>query len=221
MRTIAVDGIDAGADYADRGAVLTPAVTVDHDGGRLYVVAANRLLVAEVDLASGAVAYHSLGAAASKGNIAVWWRHAVWAGDGRIAVTGDHWPRPGRRGLPDGPVPFGVRMIDTRTWTISTLDPRPDTMHVAGSTVLAAGTRWFDRGRNSRSTGLLGFDDAGRRAFRRFPGRPVVLLGSRGELGYFWVRRTRTTHIIDLADGRTLDTIRGGRRAPFLVSPTP
>jgi len=225
IRTIKVDGIKAGAEYAEpsdpAGQILTPAVTVDHETGRLYVVAARGLLVAEVDLASGAVDYHSLGASASKGNVGVWWRHAVWAGDGRIAVTGDHWPRPRGRRVPDGPVPFGVRVIDTSTWTIATLDPRPDSIHVAGDTVLAAGTRYFDAGRRTESTGLLAFDDAGRRAYTRFRGRWVVLLGSRGGLGYVWVRRTRTAHVIDIASGRTLNTIRGGRRAPFLLSPTP
>jgi hypothetical protein len=40
-----------------------------------------------VDLASGIVSYHSLGAGASKGNVDIWWRTAAWAGDGRIAVT--------------------------------------------------------------------------------------------------------------------------------------
>ena len=220
VRTITVDGIEAGAKYdGESGRVLTPAVTVDREAGRLYVVAARRLLVAEVDLASGAVAYHSLGASASKGNAAVWWRQAVWAGDGRIALTGDHWPRPRRRGLSDGPVPFGVRMIDTRSWTISTFDRRPDTMHVTGDTVLAAGTRWFDAGRNPKSTGLLAFDHAGKRVFTRFRGRQVVLLGGRGNLGYVWVRRTRTAHVIDLDSGRTVNEIRTGKRVPFLLSP--
>ena len=222
VRTITLDGIEAGSHYADRGGrVLTPAVTVDQEGGRMFVVAARGLLVAEVDLASGAVAYHSLGASASKGNVDVWWRHAVWAGDGRIAVTGDHWAPVRGRGAYDGPVPFGVRIIDTSAWTIATLDPRPDTIHVAGDTVLAVGTRWFDAGRHPKSTGLLAFDDREQRAFTRFRGRPVVLLGSRGALGYVWVRRTRTAHVIDLRDGRTLHTLRTGRRAPFLVSPAP
>jgi hypothetical protein len=224
IRTIVVDGIKAGAEYAEPdaeppGQVLTPAITVDHEANRLYVVAARGLLVAEVDLASGAVDYHSLGASASKGNVDVWWRHAVWAGDGRIAVTGDHWPSPQGRRLPDGPVPFGIRMIDTRTWTIATLDPRPDSMHVAADTVLASGTRFFDGGQRTESTGLLAFDETGRRAFTRFRGRPVTLLGSRGTLGYVWIRRTRTAHVIDMADGRTLNTIRTGRRVPFLLSP--
>jgi hypothetical protein len=222
VRTIKLDGIQAGAEYAEpSGQVLTPAITVDHETGRLYVVAARGLLVAEVDLASSAVDYHSLGASASKGDIGVWWRHAAWAGDGRIAVTGDHWPPIRGRRAPDGPVPFGIRMIDTGTWTIETLDARPDSMHVAGETVLASGTRWFDAGRHSESTGLLAFHNTGGRAFTRFRGQQVVLLGSRGSLGYVWVRRTRTAHVIDMRDGRTVNTIRTGRRVPFLLSPSP
>jgi hypothetical protein len=220
IRTITVEGIEAGARYADRGGrVLTPGVAVDREGGRLFAVAARGLLVAEVDLASGAVDYHSLGASASKGNADIWWRHAVCAGDGRLAVTGDHWPAVRGRGPSNGPVPFGLRMIDTSTWTIETLDSRTDAMHVAGDTVLASGTRWFDNGRRSESTGLLAFDEAGRRAFTRFRGRPVTLLGSRGRLGYVWIRRTRTAHVIDLDDGRTLNEIHTGNRIPFLLSP--
>jgi hypothetical protein len=225
IRRIELGGIEAGADYAEPpdppGQILTPAVTVEHETGRLYVVAARGLLVAEVDLASGAVDYHSLGASASKGNVGVWWRHAVWAGDGRIAVTGTTWPPVRGRRAPSGPVPFGIRMIDTSNWTIKTLDPRPDSIHVGGDTVLASGTRWFGSGRRSESTGLLAFDDAGKRAFTRFRGRQVAVLGSRGSLGYVWVRRTRTAHVIDLADGHTIRKVRSGRRPPFLLSPTP
>ena len=231
VRTIALDGIRAGSDYDDGGEVLTPAVTVDPDGGRLYVVAARGTLAAEVELATGAVAYHALApsaasgafgssllAHAAKGNVEVWWRQAVWAGDGRIALTGDHWPRPRGR-LSDGPIPLGVRILDTRTWTVATLDPRPDTMHVAGGMVLAAGTRYFDAGERTESTGLLAFDSSGHRAWTRFRRRPVALLGSRGPLAYAWTRRTRTAFVLDLATGRTLHTIGTGRRIPFLLSP--
>ena len=45
------------------------------------------------------------------------------------------------------------------------------------------------------------------------------LLGNRGELGYVWVRRTRTAHVIALDSGRTVNSIRTGRRVPFLLSP--
>ena len=220
LRIVELEGIEAGADYEEPGArALTPAVTADPESGRVYALAARGRLVAEVDLASGAVSYHSLGAGAAKGNADVWWRTAIWAGDGRIAVTGDRWvsERDGR--LPGGPVPFGARIVDTRTWSMATLDPRPDSLQVAGDTVLAAGTRRFAGGRGSESTGLLAFDRDGRRIFTRFRGLPVVLLGSRGELGYVWIRRRRTAHVIDLDRGRTLHTIRTGRRVPFLLSP--
>ena len=247
VRTIALDGIWAGSNYDDGGEVLTPAVTADPDGGRLYVVAARGTLVAEVELATGAVTYHaidargasdafggslrvgakggtaggafagSLRAHAAKGNVDVWSRQAVWAGDGRIALTGNHWPRPRGRVF-DGPIPLGVRMLDTRSWTVATLDPRPDTMHVAGGMVLAAGTRYFDAGERTKSTGLLAFDSSGRRAWTRFRGRPVALLGSRGGLAYAWTRRTRTAYVLELATGRTLHSIGTGQRIPFLLS---
>jgi hypothetical protein len=90
---------------------------------------------------------------------------------------------------------------------------------VAGDVVLASGTRFFGGRRPSRSTGLLAFDRAGRPAYTRFRGELTGLLGSRGELGYVWVRRTRRTHVIDLESGRTLRTIRTGPRAPNLLSP--
>ena len=220
IRTITLDGIQAGGDYAESGGrVLTPGITVDPDGGRLYVVAARGLLVAELDVASGAVSYHALGASAAKGNLDVWWRTAAWAGDGRIAVTGDHWPPVGNRRPPRLPVPFGIRIVDTGNWSIATLDPRPDSMHVADGKVLSVGTQWFYGGRRPKSTGLLAFDRSGGHAFTRFRGRQVVLLGSRGDLGYAWVRRTRTAHVLDLHSGRTLHTIDTGRRAPSLLSP--
>ncbi len=225
VRTIPVDGIKAGAEYAEAsdpaGQVLTPAVTVDPETGRLYLVAARGLLAAEVDLASGTVTYHSLGASSSKGNAGVWWRNAAWAGDGRIAVTGDHWPAIRGSRVPAGPVPvpFGLRMIDTSDWSIATLDARTDSMHVGDGAVLASGTRSFRAARRTESTGLLAFDDAGRRAYTRFRGRPVALLGSRGSLGYVWIRRTRTAHVIDLDSGRTVNTLRTGRRTPWLLSP--
>jgi hypothetical protein len=219
-RAIKLDGTPAGGNEDEPGGrYLKPGIAVDHEGGRLFVVAARGLLVAEVGLASGEVTYHSLGASAAKGNVDVWWREAAWAGNGRIAVSGEHF-RPGREGRPPpGPVPFGVRVIDTSDWSITTLDPRPSVMHVAGDTVLAYGTRWFDGGRRSESTGLLGFDSTGHRAFVRFRGKEIATLGSRGRLVYAWVRRTRTLHVIDRRDGRTLNEVHTSRRIPFLLTP--
>jgi len=80
------------------------------------------------------------------------------------------------------------------------------------------GTRYLKPGR-TKSTGLLAFDESGGRAWKRFRGRPVALLGSRGSLVYAWVRRERTAYVLDRDSGRTLHTIRTGKRIPFLLSP--
>jgi hypothetical protein len=219
-RTVEVEGIPAGGNEGERDArYLNPGIAVDPEGSRMLVVAARGLLVAEVALASGEITYHPLGAAASKGDVDMWWREAAWVGNGRIAVSGEHFrPSRGRR-VPDGPAPFGVRLIDTSDWSITTLDARSSVMHVAGDTVLAYGTRWFDGGRRSESTGLLAFHGDGRRAFVRFRGRDIATVGSRGHLLYAWVRRTRTLHVIDLRDGRTVNEVHTSRRIPFLLTP--
>ena len=221
LRTVVLDRVLAGGEDSEpAGRQLTPGIAVDPGSGRLYVVAARGLLVAEIDPVSGAVTYHSLGASASKGNIDVWWRDAHWAGEGRIAVTGERFPPIGKRRRPRAAVPFGARLIDTRDWTIRTLDPRPNTLQTAGTTLLAHGTRWFPSGRRPERSGLLGFDSAGRRLFSRFRDRDVVICGTRGRLAYVWVRQAKTVHVIDVRNGHTLRRV-SERRPPFLVTATP
>jgi hypothetical protein len=220
LRRIRVDGIEAGGTEGRRRArFVKPALAVDHDGGRLFVVAADERKAAEVDLDSGAVSYHSLGASSAKGNVDMSLRYAEWLGDGRIAVTGENRrPARGRRPAPPPPVAFGARVIDTEDWSMETLDRRPFAVHAAGETLLAYGTRWFARGRPPKHTGLLAFDTAGERAFTRFRGRDIALLGSRGEVAYVWVRRARRVHVIGLSDGRTIRTVRTNRWPPSLVN---
>jgi hypothetical protein len=226
-RTVELEGIEAGgADREPHGEELIPGITADPDAGRLYAIAARRLLVAEIELGSGAVSYHALAApagssklaTAAKGNIDMWWRQAAWVGDGRFAVTGEHYP-PARRNRPPRRVPFGVRLVDTRDWSITTLDARPDVMRVAGGTLLATGTRWFYDGRPPKSTGLLAFDAQGRRLFTRFRDRDATVAGTRGDLAYVWVRRTHTVHVIDVRDGHTVKEVRTLRHVPFLLTP--
>jgi hypothetical protein len=219
LRRIRVDGIQSGGTEGERRArFVKPALAVDHDGGRLFVVAADELEAAEVNLASGAVSYHSLGASSSKGNVDMSLRYAEWLGDGRIAVTGEN-RRPGRgRRPPPPPVAFGARVIDTERWSIETLDRRPFAVHAARHTLLAYGTRWFRGNRPPKHTGLLAFDVAGRRAFTRFRRMDISLLGSRGDVAYVWVRRARRVHLIDLRDGHTIREVRTARWPPSLVN---
>jgi hypothetical protein len=116
-------------------------------------------------------------------------------------------------------VPFGVRLIDTGDWSVTTLDSRPSLIHVSGHTVLAYGTRWFSGRRPPESTGLLAFDSTGRRAFVRFRGQDIAALGTRGRLAYVWVRPSRTLHVIDLRGGRSVNEVHTARHIPFLLTP--
>lgn len=230
LRTIDVTRIRAGGNEGRRrgGRFRSPGLTVDPDAGAAYVVAAGPMLVARIDLASGAVEYNELDAVgpagpavAAKGSVAAWWRHATWLGDGRIAVTGHYEPpfRPGRRLQPLRP--FGVRLIDTRDWTIRVLHPDAFLIHRAGERLLANGTVWRPGGEPATSTGLLAFDMRGQRAFTRFRGSDLSVLGSHGRLAYVWVRPTRMLHVLDLRSGDSLRRERvGPARVPFLFSAT-
>jgi hypothetical protein len=231
MRTIEVARIRAGGNEGRRrgGRFRLPGLTVDPVAGAAYLVAAGPMLGARIDLASGAIEYHELKAVgparravAAKGSVAAWWRQASWLGDGRIAVTGHYEPplRPGRRLRPANR-PFGVRLIDTGDWTIRTLHPDAFLMHRAGNRLLANGTTWHAGWTRSTSTGLLAFDMRGQRAFTRFRGADVSVLGSHGRLAYVWVRPTRMLHVLDLRSGDSLRRQRvGPARVPFLFSAT-
>ncbi len=221
VRTIRVRGIDAGANYgARRGKVLTPAVTVDPATGRLYVVAADELVVAEVDLTTGTVSHHSLGATRVEGQHAR--LVAARAVGRRRADRRDRRPLASRSPGPAGaPWAGPVRRPPDRHGRLVDRHARPASGHDA---------RGRRRGPRVRHTILrrpaaepehraARLRRAGRRAYTRFRGELTGLLGSRGELGYVWVRRTRRTHVIDLDSGRTLRTIRTGPRAPNLLSP--
>lgn len=219
LRTFPLASIRAGGGFGRAGRYRAPALTVDPEGGLAYVFAAGPMLAARIDLTSGSVDYHRLRAGgsasratAAKGSVAAWWRTAIWLGDGRIALTGHYEPpfRPGRRRQPTIR-PFGVRLVDTRDWTIQALHPDPFLMYLAGDRLLALGTR----------TGMLAFDTRGRPAFTRFRGADVSVLGSHGRLAYVWVRPNRRLHVLDLQSGRSLRSERvGPGRLPFLFSAT-
>jgi hypothetical protein len=205
LRRIRLDRIESGGN---RRVWLRPALAVDPSGGRAYVVAPREPLVAEVDLASGAVAYHPLGASAAKGTEEAWYRDAEWTVGGQLAITGDHMPRPLRNGRPAaGPVPYGLRLVDPRDWSIRTLSRRTNVLNSAGTHLLANGTTWNAGWRKSQSTGLVAFDLSGRPAFDRFARKDVAVLGDHGPYAYVWVRPDRMLHVLELRTGRTLNRI--------------
>lgn len=142
VRSVVLNRIRAGveADTATGGKLRRasdPGLAVDPDG-RAYVVAGDAP-VAEVDLATMTVNYHDLGEPVSLlGRLRSWLepevqadarlngplRSARWLGRGMVAVSGTN----GRFSVhSDGTiegryVPAGLQLIDTKTWSVQTLD---------------------------------------------------------------------------------------------------
>ena len=160
-----------------------PGLAVDAAGDKAYVIAPDGSAV-KVDLATLAVSHHHLThqrsllarldnwlqpSANAKGDSGPI-RHAQWLGDGLLLVAGSNMHD--TRTLASDP--SGLELVDTRSWTAQTIDPRADSFAVADGLLLATGTRW--RG-NTNPTGM-GLAAYGRDAKRRFallPGRDVWL----------------------------------------------
>lgn len=212
VRSVRLDRIEAGQGRGDdgRGRVRHPALAVDRRGNRAFVVAADRELVAEVDLRSRSVAYHDLlepRAAAKGGPTESFARSAHWLGAGTLAVSGEDLPasdKPSRA----QPIPHGLRLVDTRTWTSRTIDPEAQTFDVAGRLLLAR--RWYaEQGRPPM--GVAAYDFTGKPRWRRFAGSNALVWAPGGRRVYVDVgdHGERRTHVVDLSTGRTV------RRLPY------
>ena len=206
VRSVPLDRIEAGqGQYGGRRRIRYPGLAVDRRGNRAFVVAAEHDLVAEIHLRSRRVVYHDLGAPPAKvaGDPSVdSSRTARWLGAGTLAVSGTDLPasEARRRG---SPLPYGLKLVDTRTWTTRTVDPQAQTFDVAGTLLLA--TRWYTE-QGLSPMGVAAYDREGEPRWRRFagsnarvwvPGGPRIYVdvGDHGE---------RRTHVIDLSDGRTI-----------------
>lgn len=180
---------------------VRPGLAVDSAGRRAFVVPAAGP-VAEVSLDTLAVAYHDLHEPVSfLGRLAAWLqpaaqakelpgtsRTAVWLSDGKLAVTGID----GREER------AGLALVDTRTWSIRTLDEGVDSFAVAQRRIVATGPR----------VGLVVFDLGGQLLYRRFAGRTSwVELIHRGRI-YVQVQGEPRMRVLELATGNQL-----GRRA--------
>jgi hypothetical protein len=84
------------------------------------------------------------------------WRAACWLGDGRLAVWGSE-----SRGLGDDPAeqrfeqrPSGLKLIDTRTWTVRTLHPTATDASWQGGRLLAFGSTWDHETKREVGVGL-------------------------------------------------------------------
>jgi hypothetical protein len=221
-RTVELGGLQVGLD-PNRGEVgleLTPGLAFDGDGERAFVVPPEGP-IAEVDLVEMAVTYrrpaasllHDVASALvvpASAKLGEWARvRAAWLGDGLLAVSGD------RGSTMDLDVrAAGVSIVDTRDWTVCTLDPRPTHVTVSGGALLAWGGADFGE---FGGTGLIGYDLTDGSRWHRF-GRQYIDVQIYGPYVYpinswhGW--RVRT---LDVETGNMLSRYRG---RPPTVLPT-
>lgn len=157
-----------------RCASSQPGITLDPSGRRVFVAGTDGLL-AEVELATLAVSYRSLGAAASPASDVCLYssRSARWLGDGLIAVSGfDRYTfttggRPHMRWEP-----AGLRLVDARDWTTRVLDRDADTFRFAERQLIATGSRWDTSvSRNATGMGVAAYTLVGAERFHLFEGK--------------------------------------------------
>jgi hypothetical protein len=204
-------------------------LAVDRAGGRAFVVGAGAP-IAEVDLATLRVAYHGLSQPVSLlRRLAGWFvpaaeaklvngplREACWLGDGVLAVWGFEVKVGARSEVED--TPSGLKLVDTRGWTVRQVHPEATMVRWRGGRLLAFGVRWYDQQRPG-GIGLTVFGPGDRRPLRFFKDRPVHEVHVHGDLAYAvdWGSDTRKSEVavVDLRAGRVLTTV--GGTPPYLL----
>jgi hypothetical protein len=200
---------------------VEPALAVSRSGRRAYVVAADARVVAEIDLHRWRVAYHEVSEPVSamrrlldlveppahaKEPVDSQVRFAEVLANGAIAVTGED-TRATDPPHEAPPIPWGLRLIDPRTWTMTTVDKQSQDFTAAGGTVLAR--RWSMGGDGAGAIGVRAYDTAGTRLWSRFEGADAIVRGAAGRLAYVEVKRAgrRRIHVLELDSGRTVRTL--------------
>jgi hypothetical protein len=233
LRAVAA-GTEEPAEHGPESVTRRQAVglAVDRAGGRAFVAAAGTPL-AEVDLGSLRVSYHGLSQPVSLlGRLAAWlvppaeakmvigpMRSACWLGDGLLAVWGsdvrvekDAGAEPTLKETPSG-----LKLVDTRSWTVRPVHPSATAVRWHGGRLLAFGVLWYDQ--QGPGTGLTVYGPGNRRPLHLLRDRPVHELHPNGDLAYAvsWGDRDDTTELsaVDLRRGRVLWTRRGA--PPYLL----
>lgn len=131
-------------------------------------------------------------------------RTAVWAGDGRLAVSGwdDHAVAKGKGTVEVRSTPAGLRLIDTRAWTIRTLDEGASRVARADGLLLAYGSLWD--GSAWRGIGLRAYSSDGERRFQLFDEAPIFTVQAAGRLAYAQLENSCRGWVVDLPTGRSL-----------------
>ncbi|HEU0304775.1 MAG TPA: hypothetical protein VFR32_09355 [Gaiellaceae bacterium] len=190
-----------------------PAVALDPERRHVFVADSDGL-VAEVDVATLAVAYHSpsrapTAAQAEPGRRA--YRKARWLGDGLLAVSGwdlyESVDVPGR--IQTRSEPAGLTLVDTRTSRFRMLDERTDSFRFVNRLLLATGNRWDSATGRTVGMGVAGYVLDGSKRFHLFEGKAAWLAEAYAGRAYVFLGGKRYP-IVDLDRGVAV----GERRNP-------
>jgi hypothetical protein len=230
-RRVLLSEIGAGAHAVNEVSThRQPGLAVDPEHGRAYVVSPEGL-VADVDLNAVSVVYRTASerrsllarlrnwlepeaqAKASSGPR----RHAQWLGNGVIGVSGvdDQAYELATGFLHMKEQGAGVKVIDTRSWTIRTFDSSADFFSSTSTELLATASLWDSLSQSFSGIGLRAYAFDGSRRFELFAGKPArVDLVFRGR-AYVRIGNDRALRIVDLRRGRVVGT--WGKPLPALL----
>ncbi len=145
-------------------------------------------------------------------------RSALWVGDHTLVISGsdDHgWVD--SAGRPQLTVtPAGARVIDTRTWSSTTLDRAATAVAAGESTLLATASLWNSATQKSTGIGLVGYGADGARRFHLYGDDPVYVqvAGNRAFAGVIGPKRSYA--VVDVASGRVVEE-RDGSQPVLLI----
>jgi hypothetical protein len=223
-RTVVVSRITAG--YKQRsgseGRVVQrePALAVDFEGHRAFVVATDGQ-IAQVALRTGAISYNRPSRRVSFfGRVHAWLepiaeaklpregstRTARWLGRGLIAVSGGEYAVVGTGNRAGSRfTPAGLRLIDTRTWTVRKLGEGTDTFWHVGDQLLAADNTWggYELEVSQRPPGLVIYGPDGRERLRLYAGKRVGVVYANARRAFVSVEGR--IEVIDLPSGRVVE----------------
>jgi hypothetical protein len=213
-RSVTLDRLRAGTDVthdepppAGHGESRRAGLAVDAAGSRAFVVGAAGDPIAEIDLATLTVSYRVPSArrsflarlrnwlepaAAAKVPLAGSSRHAAWLGGGLLAYSGVETAVTGESATM---TPAGLSIVDTRDWSIETVDARANGFVDVAGMLLTTGER----------TGLVGYTTEGVRRYDLFAGRDVTVwdvLASR----VFAKPHNGRIHIVEASTGKVVGT---------------
>jgi hypothetical protein len=171
-----------------------PALAVSPGGVRAVVVGADEP-VAEIDLVSGAVTYHQVNVrrASRRAKLVTGPDlQAEWLRSGAVAVTGTIYGGLDETSSSLRQAPFGLMLLDTRTWAPRIVDPLVHSFVVAGDRLVVAGER----------DGITWYDVAGRRQGHVLGRRSVTDTAWVGTFGLARSWSEARSWFVDLGRGR-------------------